>query len=249
VWADYLRVENLSKHFKGVVAVDGVSFSVKKGELLGIIGPNGAGKTTLFNLITGFLKPSKGRIYFKDKDITKLKPHERVKLGIARTFQLIRPFKNFTVLENVIVAALISKKHGKLDTNEVDFACEVLELVGLEDKKDVKAGNLPHGEMRRLEIARALATKPELLLLDEPFSGLSGEEIASLQNVISDLHAQGLTIILIEHVLKACMSLSERIVVLNYGKIIAEGSPEEICADQRVIEAYLGKRGVEFATG
>ncbi len=245
----FLKVENLSKHFRGLKAVDGVSFEMYDGEFIGIIGPNGAGKTTLFNLITGFLKPTSGRIYFKDKDITNLKPHERVKLGIARTFQVTKPFKKFTVLENVVISSLIAKKQGKVKENEWDFALEVLDRVDLIHRKDTLAENLPHGEVKKLEIARALATKPDLLLLDEPFSGLTGEEVDSLQEVIKEIHESGTSIILIEHVLKACMALSERIVVLNYGKIIADGTPQQVCMDKQVIEAYLGKRGLEFATG
>jgi|Deesub1362A_J573_1020465.scaffolds.fasta_scaffold00738_16 branched-chain amino acid transport system ATP-binding protein len=246
---EFLEVINLSKHFKGLRAVDDVTFSVGNGEFLGIIGPNGAGKTTLFNLITGFLKPTSGEIHFVGRDITGMKPHERVKLGIARTFQVTKPFKKLTVMENVIIAALIARKQGKIKEDEKNFAAEVLEKVGLLHRKDMAAENLPHGEVKKLEIARALATKPELLLLDEPFSGLTGEEVASLQEVIKSIHEDGITVILIEHVLKACMALSERIIVLNYGKIIADGTPEEVCMDKQVIEAYLGRRGLEFASG
>ncbi len=246
---DFLKVIDLSKHFKGLKAVDEVNFNVDEGEFLGIIGPNGAGKTTLFNLITGFLKPTSGRIYFRGRDITGTKPHERVKLGIARTFQVTKPFRKFTVVENVIISALIAKKQGKIQEHERDFAMEVLEKVDLAHRTDVLAENLPHGEVKKLEIARALATKPELLLLDEPFSGLTGEEVETLQDVIKSIHKNGITVILIEHVLKACMALSERIIVLNYGKIIADGTPQQVCMDRQVIEAYLGKRGLEFATG
>lgn len=245
---DILRVERLSKHFRGLKAVDDITFSVKEREFLGVIGPNGAGKTTLFNLITGFLKPTSGSVYFKDRDITRLKSHERVKLGIARTFQVTRPFKKLSVEENVKIPAIVSHRDGKVDNVE-EFTDQILEMVDLIKKKDLKAENLPHGEIRKLEIARAMATKPELLLLDEPFSGLTSEEISALQDVIARIHEEGITVILIEHVLKACMALSERIIVLNYGKIIADGSPEEICMDKQVIEAYLGKRGMEFAAG
>jgi len=245
----FLQVNNLSKHFRGLKAVDEVTFSVDKGEFLGIIGPNGAGKTTLFNLITGFLKPTAGRIYFKGKDITGMKPHDRVKIGIARTFQVTKPFKKFTAIENVVVSSLIARKQGKIKEHERDFAMEVLEKVDLAHRKDTLAENLPHGEVKKLEIARALATKPELLLLDEPFSGLTGEEVEALQEVIKGIHKDGITVILIEHVLKACMALSERIIVLNYGKIIADGTPQQVCMDKQVIEAYLGKRGLEFASG
>ncbi len=245
----FLQVDNLSKHFRGLKAVDEVTFQVDRGEFLGIIGPNGAGKTTLFNLITGFLKPTSGRIHFRGKDITGMKPHDRVKIGIARTFQVTKPFKKFTAIENVVISALIARKHGKIREHERDFAMEVLEKVNLAHRKDTLAENLPHGEVKKLEIARALATKPELLLLDEPFSGLTGEEVESLQEVIKSIHEDGITVILIEHVLKACMALSERIIVLNYGKIIADGTPQQVCMDRQVIEAYLGKRGLEFASG
>ncbi len=245
----FLQVNSLSKHFRGLKAVDEVTFSVEEGEFLGIIGPNGAGKTTLFNLITGFLKPTSGRIHFRGRDITGMKPHERVKIGIARTFQVTKPFKKFTALENVVISALIARKQGKVKGHEKDFAMEVLEKVDLAHRKDTLAENLPHGEVKKLEIARALATKPELLLLDEPFSGLTGEEVEALQEVIKGIHEDGITVILIEHVLKACMALSERIIVLNYGKIIADGTPQQVCMDKQVIEAYLGKRGLEFASG
>ena len=245
----FLKIEGLSKHFRGLKAVDDVSFEMRKGEFIGIIGPNGAGKTTLFNLITGFLKPTHGRIYFREKDITNLKPYERVKLGIARTFQVTKPFKKFTVMENVIISSLIARKHGKIKENERDFTLEILDKVELSHRRRTLAENLPHGEVKKLEIARALATKPDLLLLDEPFSGLTGEEVESLQEVIKGIHESGTSIILIEHVLKACMALSERIIVLNYGKIIADGTPQQVCMDRQVIEAYLGKRGLEFATG
>ncbi len=245
----FLRVSDLSKHFRGLKAVDDVNFEMKRGEFIGIIGPNGAGKTTLFNLITGFLKPTSGRIEFKGRDITNLKPHERVKLGIARTFQVTKPFKKFSVVENVVISALVARKQGKIEEHERDFAMKALEMVDLAHRANILAENLPHGEVRKLEIARALATKPELLLLDEPFSGLTGEEVESLQEVIKNIHQEGASIILIEHVLKACMALSGRIIVLNYGKIIADGTPQQVCMDKQVIEAYLGKRGLEFASG
>jgi len=245
----FLKTVELSKHFRGLRAVDNVNLAIEEGEFLGIIGPNGAGKTTLFNLITGFLKPTSGKVYFKGNDITRLKPHERVKLGIARTFQVTKPFKKFTVFKNILIPSIIAKKQGRIGEDEKDFAIEILDMVNLTHRKNEPAENLPHGEVKRLEIARALASKPEMLLLDEPFSGLTGEEIDEVQDVIKNIHENGITVILIEHVLKVCMALSKRIVVLNYGKIIADGTPQQVCMDKQVIEAYLGKRGLEFASG
>ncbi|MEM1539316.1 MAG: ABC transporter ATP-binding protein [Candidatus Bathyarchaeia archaeon] len=220
------------------MAVNGVSFTIDKGERAGIIGPNGAGKTTLFNLITGFLKPQNGAIFFKGEDITNLKPHEIVNKGISRTFQLTSPFYNMSVLENVMVP--LYGKRKKLGGSIENKALEILELVGLLHEKDKAAKSLPHGDLKKLEIARALATEPELLLLDEPFAGLSFDEMDVLMEVVKKLHENGLTVVIVEHVMRVIMNLAERVIVISEGQKIAEGKPFEIAKDKRVIEAYLG---------
>jgi len=221
-----LRVENLTKKFGEVEALNNVSFEVKNQECLGIIGPNGAGKTTLFNVISGFMKPTFGNIEFEGRNIIGNKPHELVKLGLSRTFQVIRVFKNLTVLENVSVIT----ERGE----------EYLKELGLLEKRDYLAKDLPQGDLRRLNIGMALATNPKLLLLDEPFSGLSPKEGAELGTIIEKLKTKKITIILIEHKLRELFSHVKRTLVLNYGRLICEGTPEEIIKDEKVIKAYLG---------
>jgi branched-chain amino acid transport system ATP-binding protein len=232
---DILRVKGLTRSFGGLVAVRNVSFSLGKGEVLGLIGPNGAGKTTVLNLITGFLKPNAGSIIFKGEDVTGSPPHVLIKKGMARTFQLISLFSNMSVMDNVAVAL-----YGKRGIRSVEKAVEFLEVTGLVHRKDELAKNLSHGELKKLEIARALATEPELLLLDEPFAGLSLEEASELMELLKKLNEGGLTMMIIEHVMRVIMRLSNRVVVLCNGEKIAEGKPSEIAKDKRVIEAYLG---------
>lgn len=236
---DVLTVKGLTKYFGGLAAVKNISFSVSEGEILGLIGPNGAGKTTIFNLITGFIKPDAGSIIFKGEDVTGAPPHVIVRKGIARTFQLVNPFGNMSLIDNVSVA-LYGKKGIRLAENAV----KILELVGLAQRKNELAKNLPHGDLKRLEIARALATEPDLLLLDEPFAGLSFEEVSGLIELVKKLNEKGLTIVIIEHVMRAIMKLSHRVVVICNGEKIAEGKPLEIAEDKRVIEAYLGGEAV-----
>lgn len=250
----YLEVKQLSKHFGGVVALKSVTFNVQKGEIFGLIGPNGAGKTTVFNLITGFYKVSSGTILFKGRDLTKMNAADIVRLGIARTFQNIRLFSNLSVLDNVkaachmktcytLGAALLRLPQVVANEREItDFAMWQLERVGLQARWADRASSLPYGLQRKLEIARALALEPELLLLDEPAAGMNPDESLELVDLIRRIHQEsGLTIVLIEHHMDVVMNLCRRILVLNFGEPLAEGSPAEIQADPRVIKAYLGE--------
>lgn len=233
-----LEVNNLTKSFGGLVAVNNVDFSIAEGEILGMIGPNGAGKTTVFNLITGFYPKDKGTVHFQGEDITSLRPDQICKNGITRTFQIVKPFSHITVLQNVLVGALNRIR----DVNKAkELAMEALEFIGLDKKKDQMATSLSPPERKRLELARALATRPKLVLLDEVMAALRTKEIEEIIRLIRDTNKRGITIFLIEHVMKVIMSLSDRIIVLNHGEKIATGTPLEISKDQSVIKAYLGK--------
>lgn len=234
-----LHLEDLTRSFGGLMAVAQLNLTVSKGEIVGLIGPNGAGKTTVFNLISAFLKPDSGRIFFENDDITHLKPHQICKKGICRTFQIVKPFLSFSVKKNVRIGSYNRLK----EKQEIeDKTMEILDFIGLVDKKDVAAKNLSIGDRKKLELARALATKPSFLLLDEVMAGLNPKEQNDMINIILELKSMGMTILLIEHTMKVIMSLSERIIVLNYGKKLAEGSPSDIGSNQDVIEAYLGER-------
>lgn len=233
-----LELKNVSKYFGGLAAVSNVSFNVNKNEILAVIGPNGAGKTTMFNVINGFYKPSKGEIFFNGNSIGGKKPHEICKAGMARTFQIVKPLRRLSVLDNVIASAFLRAK-SKAEAREI--AEEILKFTELYDDRDVISKGLPLGKRKRLEIARALATKPDLLLLDESFAGLNAVELDKSIEIIKKIKASGITIVIIEHHMKVIMSISDRIVVLTYGQKIAEGTPEEIRRNPQVIEAYLGE--------
>jgi branched-chain amino acid transport system ATP-binding protein len=235
-----LEVFELNKHFGGLHAVRNVSLSIAPAEIVGILGPNGAGKTTLYNLLTGFIPPDSGRVVFKGRSLRGLAPHTIAGLGVSRTFQLCRPFVGMTVLENVVVGGLGAKVGARADLNQ--RARALLEQVGLSAKQNLPVETLSYGDQRRLEIARALAAKPALLLLDEPFAGLGSGEIADLSALIRKVHAeQGLTVMLIEHKLHEFMRLVGRVIALDFGEIIAEGTPERIVRHPAVIEAYIGR--------
>lgn len=236
----FLDVKNCTKSFGGLFAINNVNFSVRQGELLGLIGPNGAGKTTMFNMISGVYKPTSGKIVYRERyPIHSLNTHRICRIGIARTYQVVRPFLNMSVLKNVLVGAYFGKR-GMLGREAVKIAQEALEFTELWERRDEIAGSLNVPSRKRLEIARALATQPDLLLLDEVMAGLNPVETERTMALVRRIQARGVTIIMIEHVMQAAMGLSERIIVLNYGEIIAEGTPEEVANNPEVIKAYLG---------
>jgi branched-chain amino acid transport system ATP-binding protein len=241
-----IEVKNLSKHFKGLKAVDDLSFAIKPGEIVGIIGPNGAGKTTLFNLLTGFIKPDKGEIIYNGKNIFGWSPYKIAKLGISRTFQLVRPFKMLNALENTMVPHIPQNIIAKSSTLK-NKATWSLITVDLAEKKNYPAFILPHGDLKRLDFARSMAVQPRLLLLDEPFAGLSFEEAFRVERLITSEHEKGMTIVIVEHKLKILMKLVKKIFVLHQGRLIGEGSPQEIVKNEEVITAYLGTEVKEHA--
>jgi len=249
---EILTVQGLTRHFGGLAAVTDLSFDVRAGEILSLIGPNGAGKTTVFNLITGTLLPTRGKVFFQDHEITGLRPHQTTSFGIARTFQTTSLFYDETVMDNLIVSyhcrtrmglwdALFHTGRSRADERQSrQKAEEILELIGLQDRAWELARNIPQESQKRLALGLALVTEPKLLLLDEPTGGLTEEENISMMALIQRVRTRGITILLIEHKMKIVMNISDRIVVLNYGEKIADGSPQEVGNNSAVIEAYLG---------
>jgi len=251
-----LEIKGITKHFGGLAALSDLSFQVEPATILGLIGPNGAGKTTLFNVISGFLTPTLGKVFFQGEDITALRPDQIAQKGLVRTFQGTNLFKHKTVLENLIVAHHLQVKanfwqllmnNTRTKSDEASArrsSLDILEYMGLKDMKDELAQNLPHGHQRALGVAMAMAARPQLLLLDEPITGMNVEESGRFIELIRGLRDRGITLMVVEHDMKAIMGLSQRIVVLNYGRKIAEGGPQEVQKNQQVIEAYLGSEGL-----
>lgn len=234
-----LEINNLSKNFGGVIALKDVTMKIEQGELVGVIGPNGAGKTTLYNCITGFYKPDSGSVKIDGKDVTGLPPHKICMLGCVRTFQIPRPFLELTLLENVMVGAL---GKGKSLKEAKDIAVNILDFLSINKYADYTVKNLNLNYRRRCELARALATSPKILFMDETLAGLNPTEIDEMLGFVKKIYEGGLTIVMTEHVMKAVMSIAERITVLHQGEVICEGTPKEVANDTKVIDAYLGKK-------
>ena len=237
----FLQVQKLTKSFGGLMALCEVNFEIFEGEIFGVIGPNGSGKTTLFNVITGFLKADKGKVTFMGKDITGLPPHQICRQGIARIFQLVKPFLQLTTLQNVMVGRTYGKDPATHIRKAKEEVVEILNFVGLGNKIEILASQLTMAERKKLELARALAAHPQLLLLDELMAGLNLAETETAMNLVNKIRDSGITVVMVEHIMKAVLGISDRVMVLNVGEKIAEGPPKEVVKNQLVIEAYLGK--------
>jgi branched-chain amino acid transport system ATP-binding protein len=236
-----LKIRGLNKNFGGLMAIKDLNLDLDKGQLLGVIGPNGAGKTTLLNLITGYLTPTSGTVSLKDKDITGLKPFEICHLGVARTFQVVQPFTEMTVMDNVVTGALFSDKKSLSVVEARERCIDPLQKVGLLGKQDQLAGMLTLGEKKKLELARALATSPNLLFLDEVMAGLTRGEVEEMMDVLTEVSRSGVTILMIEHLVHVILALADRVFVLNFGEELFQGSPDEVMSHPEVIESYLGR--------
>jgi branched-chain amino acid transport system ATP-binding protein len=237
-----LETRELSRRFGGVDAVADLSLAVEEGTVLGVIGPNGAGKSTLINLITGHVKPSQGRVMIDGRDVTGRRPWTVAKERVARTFQIVKPFRNLTVRENVAIGAMYGPERARSAREAIEQAQEALERVGLADRAELSPGDLSVADARRLELAKALAMRPRLLLLDEVMAGLRADEIQPALDLIRSLRDDGVTILVVEHVMKAIMAVSDEVLVMNEGRELTRGAPDDVVKDERVIEAYLGQR-------
>ena len=233
-----LKVNHLTKSFGGLTAVDSLSFELKEGEILGLIGPNGAGKTTVFNCLSGFSPPDLGEVLFKGQAVTGMKPHAICQMGLARTFQIVKPFLTISVLDNVMIGALIGERSISAAEKK---SMEILHMAGLGSMANTEAQGLPLPMRKRLELAKCLATDPLVLLLDEVMAGLNATEVDEMISLIRQVNSKGVSILMIEHVMRGVMALSQSVIVINYGRKIAEGPPEQVVKEQGVIEAYLGK--------
>lgn len=238
-----LRIDSITKRFVGLTAVDSVSFEIPAGQKVAVMGPNGAGKTTLFNVISGFERPTRGMVLFDGDDVTGWKPHRLVRKGLSRSFQIPKPFADLSVLENILVALRHSSTWNRRSPETE--AWEVLDKVGLANRAGMAAETIPVGEAKRLELARVLATHPKCLMLDEPFGGLTSGEIEPLVDIIRSLETEGRTVVLVEHRLRQVLPLVDRVIVMDQGRCIADGSASDVVADPTVLRAYFGERGVD----